>query len=372
MALVAIVAAIAILVTLGARPSGRDGPSRSAAGSASPAGSVPHPSGSAADGIVGLVSLTELRDRAARARAGSEPEATAVRDLVDWARKAVDDKPRPKQRLNIGGTTGAFVDDTATAYGLALAWAVTGDAADAQASRDIVMAWVTTTTELANACPDRGDCQTSLIVSRNAPGFVFAVELLGASGALSAADRAAFDGWLRDLILPAASTRTNNWGDAGAFLRVAATAHLDDGAGWDAAIAFWRGQIDLIAADGSIPEEVRRGSSGLSYTQEALLYKAAVARMAERQGVDLWSATGENGGSLRGALDFAAAALRDPSSWPEGRVDRPDAAPLWELVEQHWPEPAFAALVREARPFGADGHSAVRWTTLTNGVSLQP
>lgn len=333
---------------------------------------APHGSLEPGDAIVGFASLEELRERGREAAAGAQPAAAAVQQLLAWADGERDYQPRPSERLRINGTTGPFVDDTATAYGLALAWGVRGDPADARASLRIVMAWVTTTTRLSNACPDGGECQTALIVSRNAPGFVFAMELIDASGVATKEQSDAFDAWLRDLILPAASTRSNNWGDAGAFLRAAATARLGDEAGWKDALDFWRDQTNRIDPDGQIPEEVRRGSSGLSYTQEALLYKVAVARLAERRGVDLWSYRAPNGGTLQAAVDFAARSLEDPGGWPAGRVDRPDPAPVWELVEQHWPSPVVASLVREDRPYGEDGHSTVRWTTITNGVQLAP
>ena len=91
-----------------------------------------------------------------RAKAGEEPEASALRDLLAWADEAVLGQPKPKEPLRINGTTGSFVDDSATAYGLALAWGATGDTRYAAAARSFVMAWVTTTRTLENTCPDRG------------------------------------------------------------------------------------------------------------------------------------------------------------------------------------------------------------------------
>jgi Alginate lyase len=359
---------LALVLAVLRRPVAGPGPSVSAAGS-------PHPTlGGSVDpaGDRGyLVSHSELRDRAARAAAGQEPEASAVRDLLDWAATAVAQPAHPEEPLRIDGTTGPFVDDTAAAYGLALAWGVSGDQRYAAAARDIVMAWVATTQSLENACPDTGDCQTSLIVSRTAPGFIFAMDLLGPSHVVSDADDTAFLAWLRSVILPSASTRTNNWGDAGALLRVTATDALGDAAGFDAGIAQWRSQLDLVASDGHIPEEVRRGSSGLSYTQEALMYKIAVARIAERRGIELWSAVGHDGGTLKTAVEYAARYQLNPAGWPWIKnVDVPTAGPMWELAYAEWPEPIFADILRPVRPLGADGHSAVRWTTLTNGLPL--
>ncbi len=229
-----------------------------------------------------LVSLSELRARAAAAAAGRQPEQAALADLLGWAETAVDTQPDPTEPLQIKGTTGPFVDDSATAYGLALAWGATGDIRYATAARGFVLAWAQRTRTLVGACPADGDCQTSLIVSRTAAGFVFAADLLATSGVFSAADDATFRDWLRTVILPAASERTNNWGDAGVFLRVVATDHLGDAAGFAAAIDTWRAQLDLVAPDGHIPEEVRRGSAGLSYTQEALLYKPTTPSSSTR------------------------------------------------------------------------------------------
>jgi hypothetical protein len=318
-----------------------------------------------------LVSLPELRARVASARAGQQPDQSALADLLSWAQTAVDGTPDPSEPLRIDGTTGPFVDDSATAYGLALAWGATGDLRYATAARGFVMAWAQRTRTLLGACPADGDCQTSLIVSRTAPGFVFAVDLLATSGVFSAADDATFDDWLRTVILPAASERTNNWGDAGVFLRVVATDHLGDAAGFDAAIDAWRAQLDLVAPDGHIPEEVRRGSAGLSYTQEALLYKLAVARIAERRGIDLWAYRGIGGATLHDAVDLATRYQLDSAGWPwSNHVDVPTPGPGWELAYAHWPDPAVASILAPVRPLGWLGHSAVRWTTLTNGIPL--
>jgi hypothetical protein len=175
------------------------------------------------------------------------------------------------------------------------------------------------------------------------------------------------------VILPAASERPNNWGDAGTFMRAAVTDYLGDEAAFSAAIAKWRSGLDLIEASGRIPEESRRGTAGISYTQEALQYKIAVAQIAERRGIDLWDAVGAKGGSLKIALDRLAYYFSHPTEWP----DAPDAevpvpGPAWELAYAHWRDPAWAPIVLAVRPYGDRGHSAIRWTTFTNGVPIDP
>ena len=90
-----------------------------------------------------------------------------------------------------------------------------------------------------------------------------------------------FRAGMRRVIRPTASERINNWGDAGTFMRIAVTDYLGDAAGFSKAVAKWKSLVDLIASDGHIPEETRRGSSGLNYTQEALDYKVYLARIVE-------------------------------------------------------------------------------------------
>jgi hypothetical protein len=316
-----------------------------------------------------LVSIDELRDRAARALAGEQPYKDALADLLDDARKLVGTSPHPQEPLEISGTEGPFVDDTAAAYGLALAWAVTGDEGYATAADGFLMAWVRTTRTTKGTCTDDGSCQTSLIIGRTAAAFVFAADLLHGSSAFPAADETAFRDWLRTVILPTASRLPNNWGDAGTFLRIVATDYLGDSQGLRDAIDRAFQQQDLIAADGHIPEETRRGTSGISYTQEALQYKVGSAVLASRFGVDLWDVRGEGGATLRDALAYLARYWQHPETWPwDPAADRPSTGPVWEIAYQHYGDPAYIPIIEERRPFGSQGHSALRWTTLTNGV----
>jgi hypothetical protein len=318
-----------------------------------------------------LADRSDLIQRALAARTGREPYAAALDDLVTWANGAIRHDPRPVVRLRITGTEGPFVDDTATAYGLALAYVMTGERRYGEAAARYIMAWVDTTTSTRDTCKNTGACQTSLIISRTVPGFVFAADLLEGSGYLDESSLERLRTWLRDVMLPAASELDNNWGDAGTFTRTVLTDYLGDQAGFDAAIEKWREMLDLVKPDGHIPAEVARGRGGLGYTQEALDYKVAVAVIAERRGVDLWSYRGAGGGSLKSAVDYLADYMARPDRWPwHDDVRRWSPSPFWELAYSHWKDPDYGALVKERRPQGYTGHSAIRWTTLTNGIPV--
>lgn len=319
-----------------------------------------------------LVSAAELRERESLARQGIEPYAAAAAQLREWAPKAAKIPPGAMQPLVVKGTDNVLVDDASRAYGLGIAYALTADESYARAARRVILDWVDTSTATADTCTDNGSCQTSLIIGRAGPGFVFGADLIADSAAWTDDDRAKLRTWLATVLVPAASERINNWGDAGTFLRVVGTDYIGDRPGFDAALEKWRSLIDLIEPDGRIPEEVRRGSAGISYTQEALQYKIGVARIAERRGINLWDYVGKGGGSLRAAMDRLAYYWTRPTEWPDyPRPDVPTPGPVWEIAYAHWKEPSWVPMVVENRPYGDRGHSAIRWTTLTNGIPIE-
>jgi hypothetical protein len=318
-----------------------------------------------------LTTAEELSVRLAQDEGVSGPNSQALNDLLAYADGALDDEPDPVEHLRIEGNEGDFSRDGNRAYALALAHAATGDPRYAERAHDFVMSWVETMRSTRDTCQDSGACHTSLIISRQAPAFVFAAALLEEAGMFSPDDRRALESWLRDVILPVASRRINNWGDAGLFTEVVVTDYLGDQEGFEQALERWCELVDLVDPNGAIPEETRRGSSGLQYTQEALTYKVAVATIAERRGIDLWSYEGKRGGTLKEAVDYLAYYWSRPEEWPfDDDVEVPNAGPMWELAYAQWPEPAYEPIILERRPYGERGNSAIRWTTLTNGRPL--
>jgi hypothetical protein len=309
-----------------------------------------------------FTTIYELQQRKRLADQGVQPYTSAVRDLLAFANDQLKNNPSPQEPLDIPGTTGPFVDDARAMYGLALAYGLTDDTRYASKAREFVMAWVNTTNTTLHTCPDKGNCQTSLIIGRSGSGFVFTADLIKPSGVFSTADDQALKKWLRAVILPAASLRDNNWGDAGVMLRVVLTDYLGDHAGFDAAISDWKRRVDLIAADGHIPAETERAEKGINYTQGALTYKLVVATIAERRGIDLW-----NYGRLKQAVDYVAPYVLNPAAWPWESGASADVYPLWELAYTHWQEDSYRPIIRLRRPFNR-WHSTVSWTTLTNGI----
>jgi len=299
-----------------------------------------------------------------------EPEPAERQRLVEAADALQGRAPSATETLEVTDTDGPFVEDAQAAWTLALAGHVTGKARYREAAARIVDGWVGTATKLAAACPDSGACPTSLMVSRSAPGLVFAVDLLRADGTYGASDQERFERWLRKVILPAVSDRDNNWGDAGTYLLAVAGAELEDQELLQAAAERWRERVDLIEPDGQIPEEIRRGDASLMYSQEALDYKVATADVLDRAGIEVWDHQGKRGGTLEGALALVAEGLEHPDGWPGGEGDLrvPDPAGVWAIAAERWDDPAFARLARAAAEGDGSGHSAVLWTGVTHPV----
>lgn len=381
--LVAVLVGMALLVTVQVlsgppaepSPSPSGGPIASDRASGSPRLGTPHPSVTPFQRRPSgyFVTPDELRRRSALAEEGVEPHRSAIEGLLAAATDAMEEQAEPRNPIT--HRRGRFLEDSRNAYTLALAAVVTENDDYARHSAEVILSWVDSTDATSDTCADAGgsECLTSLLLSRNAPAFVFAADLLEHEGAFSAADRRQFEGWLSDVILPAASERTNNWGDAGTFMRMAVSDYLGDEAAFSDAVEDWRALMDLVTAEGEIPEESRRKKLGLLYTQGALSYKAASALIAQRRGIDLWEYEGALGGSLKDIADLVARYWQEPETWPwhDRPIDMPEVDPVWEILYQRWPEPEYAALFETDRPLGPTNPSAVIWTTVTNGEAIE-
>jgi hypothetical protein len=322
-----------------------------------------------------LTNASELKQRKQLADQGIEPYASAVEQLLEEAEKFLDIEPRAREELKVPKGSERrereVVNASQGAYILGMAYQLSGDARYAAHARAFIMTWVSTNREVSAAE------NTPLIVSNNIPAMVWGADLLAGYPGWSSDDRAAFERWLVELVLPRASDRENNWGDWGILLRLTITRYVGDDAGFQAAAERWRRQVDGIkgvggiAADGHLPEETRRGDNGITYTEFALNAKVAAALIAERQGIDLWNYANPQGGNLKLALDYVAPFVLDPTGWPyyDGEADT-SIHPVWEIAYQKWQEPVYARIIVQRRPYGYK-NVAVSWTTLTNGRPIQ-
>src|SRR6202043_4136012 len=96
-------------------------------------------------------------------------------------------------------------------------------------------------------------------------GFVLSAELLHPYKGWTATDRLMFRHWLRAVYYPQAAApirdMANNWGDWGVFGAVMTDYYLNNRASLDSETVRLEHHIDAqIAVDGSMPNEIARGS----------------------------------------------------------------------------------------------------------------
>ncbi|MFS0713270.1 alginate lyase family protein [Microbacterium sp. 2P01SA-2] len=342
-----------------------------------------------------LVSDARVAAVSARITVGEQPQASAYARLLTAADTGLERAPAPPTTFFVPffyndptahrAARDGLQNDANTAYELALAYRLSGDARyGAQAAR-FIDAW-TSTVECVRTRED-----SALAFSYHFPAFVHAAELLRGTSAWSPASEAVFAGFLRETATPVAGSilhRTNNWGSWALETTTAAAAYLDDEAGLAAAharaVELLEHQID---ENGHLPEEVDRnngvGDYGIWYTHFSLLPLFLVAETLSAHGYDVHDHVNANGRGLADAADAAAGWVADPASFPYYTGDLTKLANVrtidylrdagimahsmsyFELAQNHYPTGERAALLAEEGPMTTI-HSAPH-LSLTHG-----
>lgn len=328
-----------------------------------------------------LLSEARLATLRARIAARTEPTVSAWREVQEAATKGLLAEPHAPAEWYVPGfyrdadghrrTKRGLQDDANTAYALALAFRMTGDARFAPPAVRLIDAWATQVKTMS-----RKDDST-LSFSYHFPPLILAADLLRSCPAFPADAQARFRAFVREKALPMNTmARDNNWGNWGLVLVLAAAAHLDDRTLFDQGVARWKVFIEKqIAEDGHLPHEVKRndGRSGLWYSNFSLLPQVIAGEIARVNGVDLYDYRAPNGRSLRLAFDRLAAWTGAPGTFPYFKGDAKelhgyDYVSYYEILDQHWPNPAATALLKAKRPLSAD-HGAP-FLTFTHGGLL--
>ena len=100
-----------------------------------------------------------------------------------------------------------------------------------------------------------------------------------------------------------------------------------------------------IDPDGSLPRELTRTRS-LHYSTWTLTAAFDLADEARCVGVDLWDYRGEDGRSLRAAVDFLVPWAGREQAWPWPELDKTETMGLYEVFQRAawtWRDPAHAA-----------------------------
>jgi len=267
-------------------------------------------------------------------------------------------------------TKAGLMDDANAAYGLALAYRMTGDERYAVAAVRLINAWATGVRTFSM----KDD--STLSFSYHFPAMIFAAALVDRSLSWPGADKEVFRVFVRDKALPMnCMGRANNWGNWGLVLVMASAAYLQDQALFDKAVARWKEFIERqIAEDGRLPHEVNRngGRSGLWYSHFSLMPQTLAAEIARVNRVDLYDYRSPSGRTLRLAFDRVADWARRPETFPYWKGDIEelhgrDYVSYFEVLNVRWPNADATALLAEGRPLSAR-HSAPALTFTHGGI----
>lgn len=312
--------------------------------------------------------LLELREEVNQ---NIEPTLSAWRVLQRDADSALEREPQAPERWYVPGfyrdaeghrsAKNVLQNDANDAFKLALAFRMTDERRYAQVAARLIRAWPATVEEISL------EDDSTLSFSYHFPAMIFAADLLRGAPDWTDEDEEAFISFLRDKALALNTmNRSNNWGNWGLTLVMAAAVYLEDEALFNEGIERWKYFIaHQIDEDGSLPHEIHRneGQRGLWYTHFTLFPQTIAAEIARVNGVDLYDYVAPNGRSLRQAFETVAPwslhldtfpFLADPNA---GHIANPRYISYFEILNARWPNEAATRLLEELRPLDAS-HSA--------------
>lgn len=184
------------------------------------------------------------------------------------------------------------------------------------------------------------------------------MEFLAETGQWDAKEQAAVRRWFQEylhwLTTSEHALDEKNSGNNHATWWTAQTAAVatfaQDEAAQKMAWLWYREQIlgKQIQANGTAPREEARTKS-LSYSAFNLEAMAKVCRIAEIQGVDLWSAKAKNGASVGTVIDYLLPYLSDPKKWAKEQIAEFSADGFYYLAfaGMGMKKPEYLALYRK-------------------------
>ena len=302
---------------------------------------------------IGLIATpAELRLTKALADAGAEPSHTAVRKLLEDAADGLAFTPCALAHYTSEAGSDCLSDSARYAFVLALAYHLTNNSLYAERSATIIRTWYQTLVAI-DPQPPNDTNQPWLDWSRLAPALTWAADLLEGAPGWTDADRIQYRAMLVGKVLvlgqKASEERNNNWADSGLVLRLTVAIYASIPDERAAAITRWKALLDYgMAADGSLIEENRRGTSGLGYNEGALSAKTVFAELLRRRGdSSLYGYRTPRGVGLKNGWDFLApqvvSAYNGLCVWPytPDHCVNYSSKTGWEIAYARWHAPAY-------------------------------
>jgi hypothetical protein len=228
--------------------------------------------------------------------------------------------------------------DAFNAYACALAYRLSGKEIYGQKACELLDAWAVINKKYS-------DNDGPLVMAYSGTGLLNAALLLKKQPIWKESDQLQFAQWVKQVYNKSANEiryRKNNWADWGRLASLLSAVYLEDKAEINKNIELIKSDLtSQISADGSMPEETKRGENGIWYTYFALAPITASAWIIYNEtGEDLFHQEIQNAG-LKKALDYLLRYSKNPEQWPH--FNNPNK-PAFSANLAGWPFNLFDAM----------------------------
>ncbi|WP_234364066.1 alginate lyase family protein [Lunatibacter salilacus] len=253
--------------------------------------------------------------------------------------------------------------DSFQAYSCALAYRLSGKKKYGKRAIYFLNAW-------ADKNIGYSEADGPLVMAYSGPGLLIAADLMKNQKIWKDRQQKRFENWVTTVYRKASNeirNRKNNWADWGRYGSVLSAVYLEDAEEMAENIRLIKSDLfEKIAADGHMPEEVRRQDRGLWYTYFSLApITAACWVILQAEGTDLlhWK---EDDRSIKLGLDYLLQFVKDPEAWPWHENQRPGSPESWpgnlfEAMEGIYEDPEYGEYAKPAHPVSYPVHHFA-WT----------
>ena len=206
----------------------------------------------------------------------------------------------------------ALQQDAFAAYCSALAYILSGKKEYGEKACYFLNAWAFTNKKYS-------EHDGVLVMAYSGSGLLMAAEIMSDDKLWNKEDKEDFRKWVKHIYQDATNTirvHQNNWADWGRFGSLLAASFLNEKEEVAENVRLIKSDLfHKIAADGSMPEETRRGNNGIWYTYFSLAPMTAACWMVYNlTGENLFNLE-QNGTSIKKALDYMAYYNKHPKEW---------------------------------------------------------
>lgn len=267
--------------------------------------------------------------------------------LVDFAVPGYYDKPEEHRANSL-----AIQHDAFAAYCSALAYRLSDEKKYGEKAVYFLNTW-------ASVNKKYSEHDGVLVMAYSGSGLMIGAELMADTEIWKEEDKEIFRQWILNVYRPAVNeirVHKNNWADWGRFGSLLAASFLNDSAEVAENVRLIKSDLfEKISADGSMPEETRRGNNGIWYTYFSLAPMTSACWLVYNltgENLFTWE---ENDTSMKKALDYLLYYEQHPDEWTfhqHPNTGKNDVWPenLFEAMYGIYRDEKYLNFVRPARP----------------------